>query len=96
MPNAISLPPVNSQLPVEDEDGNLNGHHAEWPAPWGNFFTKVYTILLACSQSGTTAKRPTDNLFIGQVYFDTSLGIPIWCSAFGATATWVDATGTPV
>lgn len=41
--------------------------------------------------AGTTAARPaTPN--IGQMYFDTTLGIPVW---YNSTA-WVDATGTPV
>ena len=40
--------------------------------------------------SGTTADRPVDRLQIGQFYFDTTLGIPIWYNG----ADWVDATGT--
>lgn len=88
----IGLPPLNSALPVAD-------NFAQWPKPWGNWLSLAQNILFATSQSGTTAKRPTENLYIGRVYFDTTLGYPIWCSAFAAgasPATWVDATGTPV
>ena len=94
MADIIGLPPVNSQLPVLDEDEQPIGH-AEWPAPWGNFMTKAYMILFACSESGTTANRPTTNLYPGRVYFDTSLGAngkPIWVNK-GITG-WVLADGT--
>lgn len=40
---------------------------------------------------GTTANRPTIGLYPGQMFFDTTLGRPIWRSAFN----WVDSTGTP-
>lgn len=40
---------------------------------------------------GATAARPTQQLVIGQTFFDTTIGKPIWWKG----ATWVDATGTP-
>jgi len=46
--------------------------------------------------SGTTANRPIDSvqapLFIGQFYFDTTLGIPIWYNG----TVWKNASGTTV
>jgi hypothetical protein len=42
--------------------------------------------------SGPTANRPIDVLQVGQFYFDTTLGIPIWYDG----TDWVDATGTVV
>jgi hypothetical protein len=44
------------------------------------------------ARSGTTASRPTDYV-VGESYFDTTLGKPIW---FKATGVWVDAMGTTV
>jgi hypothetical protein len=41
---------------------------------------------------GTTAARPTIQLTIGQTYFDTTLGRPVWWRG----AAWVDATGAVV
>jgi len=41
---------------------------------------------------GTTANRPTTQLFTGMMYFDTTLNKPIWRNA--ANTGWVDATGT--
>ena len=42
--------------------------------------------------SGDTASRPTIGLLVGQFYFDTTLGIPIWYDG----TDWVDATGATV
>ena len=42
--------------------------------------------------SGTTANRPTLQLQIGQMYFDTTLGIPIWYNG----TVWKNASGTTV
>lgn len=54
----------------------------------------VFTILDRLS--GTTAQRPTAKLPLpannGALYFDTTLGIPIWRFSTG----WVNATGTVV
>jgi hypothetical protein len=43
--------------------------------------------------NGSTAFRPT-NLKVGDYYFDTQLGKPIWLKA--TPSTWVDANGTVV
>jgi hypothetical protein len=42
--------------------------------------------------SGATTGRPITFLLVGQFYFDTTLGIPIWYDG----TNWVDATGTVV
>lgn len=39
--------------------------------------------------NGATAGRPTGSV-LGQFYFDTTIGKPIWWSG----STWVDATGS--
>lgn len=44
--------------------------------------------------SGATASRPTPT-YIGQPYFDTTLGKPIWAKTITPVA-WVDSTGTAV
>lgn len=41
--------------------------------------------------NGTTGARPTSSV-IGQSYFDTTLGYPVWYGPSG----WVDASGNPV
>ena len=46
------------------------------------------------SASGATASRPTP-AFLGQPYFDTTLGQPIWCSSL-LPVMWVNAAGVSV
>lgn len=46
--------------------------------------------------SGTTATRATIvPSFIGQFYFDVTLGFPVWIKQI-SPAIWVDAAGVPV
>lgn len=47
---------------------------------------------LSTPSAGDTASRPITGLQVGQFYFDTTLGIPIWWNG----TDWVDATGTVV
>ena len=42
--------------------------------------------------SGTTTNRPTVKLQVGQYYFDTTLGIPIYWNG----SNWINSTGTVV
>lgn len=57
---------------------------------WFNFASRVAEGMTQMRASGTTAQRPTKNLYVGLVYFDTTLGLPIWYDG----TEWVDATGT--
>ena len=45
--------------------------------------------------SGVTANRPvlTDPQYTGQMYYDTTLNLPVWWTGVGAI--WNDATGAP-
>lgn len=49
-------------------------------------------VALNTPSSGTTAARPTTSLQVGQQYFDTTLGIPIFWNG----TNWVNASGTTV
>jgi hypothetical protein len=51
-------------------------------------FTQNVTI----PPSGTTANRPTERLLVGQYYFDTTIGRPIWYNG----TNWINAAGTVV
>lgn len=57
---------------------------------WRTLFSNLTLTVGAMTASGTTANRPTDFLWIGRMYFDTTLGQPVWYDGTG----WVDATGT--
>lgn len=43
------------------------------------------------AESGATGARPTFAVTTGQMFFDSTLGKPVWWDG----AAWVDATGTP-
>lgn len=45
--------------------------------------------------SGTTVNRPTTKLIVGQMYYDTTLGKPIWCHQVSPIV-WHDSTGAIV
>ena len=51
-----------------------------------------YNLAASTPASGATADRPLVGRSIGQFYFDTTLGIPIWWN----DPDWVDASGTAV
>ena len=48
--------------------------------------------------SGTTAQRPlaVNIRTIGQIYFDTTLGQPVWCKQITPSVIWVNAAGVSV
>lgn len=51
-------------------------------------FTQGINIPVA----NVTTSRPTQHLAVGQFYFDTTLGLPIWWNG----AHWINASGTIV
>lgn len=81
----INVPPTSVVLPVEEDSSS-------WPSPWRNWLTQAWQILVAVSQSGTTANRPTSLLWTGRTYFDTTLNRPIWWTG----TQWIKADGTVV
>jgi hypothetical protein len=58
------------------------------------YFSEIdnFTGFLAQPMSGNTADRPAVQLYIGQTYYDTTLGIPIWWNG----TVWKNASGTTV
>lgn len=76
-----------TQPPIRQKFDKEHGVNTEW-VDWTN---QVYTVIKSVTQSGTTANRPT-KIYVGQMYFDTTLGLPIWVNAAGTG--WVKADGT--
>lgn len=86
---SVQMPDTHSS--VQEERGTLR------PA-WASFFRALQQIGFNISRSGATASRPTSALagrFVGQNYFDTTLGKPIWLKSVNPDV-WVDATGAVV
>jgi hypothetical protein len=59
---------------------------------WMSWIQNLYDIVRPTGNNGTTAQRPTKNLYVGQQYIDKTLGKPIWIKSLGPTV-WIDATG---
>jgi hypothetical protein len=55
-------------------------------------FNNAIITNIVIPPAGTTAERPVIGLQVGQQYFDTTLGLPIWWNS----SNWVDAAGTVV
>jgi len=63
---------------------------------WIAWFDQVTIAINSIQKSGTTADRPTKNLYIGQRYFDTTLGRPIYLQSYAfGVATWAFSNGLP-
>ena len=62
---------------------------------WEAVFTRWQSIIAADQQSGATADRPTEGLWIGRRFYDTTLNKPIYVSAVKTTV-WRDASGAVV
>ena len=63
--------------------------------PLATWVTQVFRICFANQQSGTTANRPTKNVWLGRRYYDTTLNKPIYISAL-VPIVWRDAAGVIV
>lgn len=71
-----------------DEFGNFT------PA-WAQWLTRTHANVITLQQSGPTAERPDKLLWVGRVFFDATLGHPIWLQSINPTV-WCDATGAAV
>jgi hypothetical protein len=58
------------------------------------YFNQIdnFTQNVTVPSSGTTANRPTERLQVGEYYFDTTIGRPIWYNG----TNWINAAGTVV
>ena len=59
------------------------------------FYNALMNIVIASSQNGVTASRPTSSSFryVGMPFFDSTLGLPVFLKTASSNA-WVKADGT--
>jgi len=74
-------------MPMFDGKGHLT-------AAWAGWFSTIHKIGQASSASGPTTARPTVNLYIGQPFFDATLGYLVNVKSLNPTV-WVNGAGTP-
>lgn len=66
-----------------------------WTPSWMQWLTRTHRAVLSVQQSGTTADRPDQLLWVGRTYYDTTLGKPIWLHAINPVV-WHDGSGAAV
>lgn len=80
----MSLSPIpTTNIATEPKTGELVPVYQAW-------FASIQRWLAPIGQSGNA--RPTTNLYVGQMFFHTGLGYPIWVKQV-SPALWVDAGG---
>lgn len=84
------VPPPPTRGTVDELDAR--GVPVRVTRAWSVWFDRIFAVVFAVGQSGTTAQRPTQGLWIGRPYFDVNLGYKVW---WNGTA-WVNAGGNPV
>ena len=92
--NGTPLNPTPPNLPVSAPDNYTPQYENQILNILRLYFNQLnnYTQATATPDYGTTVNRPVNKLQIGQMYFDTTLGYPVWWSG----AKWVNASGTGV
>lgn len=87
------IPTKNPRLPAAPLEYNKL-FMDEFERILGLYFNQIDNAVggLIEPASGTTANRPTLQVQVGQQYFDTTLGIPIWYNG----TVWKNASGTTV
>ena len=83
---APSLPIASYEYSHKQQDQFLNALRL--------YFNQIdsFNLNVTVPSSGTSANRPTERLLVGQVYFDTSLGKPIWWNG----NYWINGVGDPL
>jgi hypothetical protein len=87
---SVTLPPPPSAAAIAVT--NLLTVTAQWLA----WFQQLWTYACTIGANGPTAQRPTKGLFVGQNYFDTTLGYQVTVKFVGPPAVWVNGAGSVV
>jgi hypothetical protein len=68
-----------------DENGN-------WTPAWAQWIQRTHNNARTLQQSGPTAERPDQLLWLGRFYFDTTINKPVWLRSINPSV-WVDGAG---
>ena len=90
--STLSPPPSGADIATAPMSkvplGKLN-LHSQWLA----WFQQLWMFVRTLGANGTTAQRPAAALFVGQQYFDTTLGYMVAVKTVGPPAVWVNGAG---
>jgi hypothetical protein len=73
-------------------DGDIVDAGGKITPRWNIWFSWVDTFVGNGRTYGTTAQRPVKNVYIGQFYYDTTLGYPVYVDSVGPIV-WHDGAG---
>lgn len=92
--NGVPIAPTPPNLPVSAPDNYTPQFQNQILNVLRLYFNQInnYTQATATPDYGTTPNRPQKKLQIGQIFFDTTLGIPIWWNG----SKWVNSSGVVV
>ena len=92
--NGTALNPAPPNLPVSAPENYTPQFENQILNVLRLYFNQLnnFSQATAIPDNGTTVNRPTANQQIGQFYFDTTLGYPIWWNG----KKWVNYNGTAV
>lgn len=78
---------------------DLNAKGGATSSAWVAWLSSLFRVVAPMGTNGTTAQRPLGTaqlpLYIGQPYFDTTLGLPVFVKSLNPTV-WVNGAGVPV
>ena len=73
---------------IVDKNGKLLG-------PWAAWFSALNNLIRPLGGNGATTARPASNLYVGLMFFDTTLGYPVFIKSLNPTV-WVNGAGSVV
>jgi hypothetical protein len=86
----MSLQPIPTDRRID------KGKQVEIDPAWLAWFGSIQFWLFPNGQYGPTSARPTTNLYIGRMYYDTTLHYPVWVNAISPSVVWHNASGATV
>ena len=84
----MNIPSLNQRQPIVDNQGTID-------QSLSIKLNQVFAWITENSQHGTTAQRPTENLYIGRLYRDDTLGYHVHVHSINPTV-WKNEAGVSV
>ena len=100
-PRAPLLGPLPSSAPLQDPNTvtlakpgspRKDPKDARVHPVWNAWLSQLTNLVRPLGGNDVTANRPTANLYIGLMFFDTTLGYPVFVKSLNPTV-WVNASG---
>jgi hypothetical protein len=86
-----------SPIPTDPHIVEIQGERAGYLTPlYQSWLQSLQYWLSPVGTSGPTAKRPTKQLYVGQVFYDTTLGYPVWVHQVSPSIIWHNGAGAAV